>query len=164
MAGLPRSLATVVTVAAALVLGACSRGAAPPGSAPAPPPAPAAGVSPMALDSTVPCPPPATPEFRRGEAEPRPYFGFQVEEQAEPYGRNPKPVLGAGAAGNHGKVVAQYVVDANGLIDRRTIKMVESSGPAFTAAVCAVLPGYRFRPATLHGRAVPMVDQRSFTF
>ena len=53
-----------------------------------------------------------------------------------------------------GVVVAEFVVDASGHIERETVGMVYSPDPRFTAAVSVALDEARFTPAMKHGHAV----------
>jgi TonB family protein len=53
-----------------------------------------------------------------------------------------------------GVVVAEFVVDASGRIERETVGMVYSPDPQFTAAVSAALDEARFTPALRKGHPV----------
>jgi len=141
-------------------LAACARGST---STPAPAPTTAVAAPSAASPSdttAIPCPPP--PMAVRGEGPA--YFGYQVERQAEPYGRLPRPTLRPGEEGQRGRVNVAFLVNTDGTVDMRMVKVFHSDGPALTAAVCRALPQARFRPATLHGRAVRMVYQTEFRF
>jgi TonB family protein len=67
-------------------------------------------------------------------------------------------------ANKEGVVLTQFVVDEKGVVDLRTFKALQSSDPAFTAAVRQALPTMRFTPAEVGGRAVAQVVQQPFTF
>jgi TonB family protein len=58
-----------------------------------------------------------------------------------------------------GRVVAEFVVDANGEIEPETIGIVSSTAPAFTESVRAALYGLHFEPAHRHGKDVRQVVQ-----
>ena len=68
------------------------------------------------------------------------------------------------SANREGEVHAMFVVDERGLVDTSSFRVVESTDPAFTAAVRAALPTLRFRPARKGGRAVRQVVEQPFTF
>ena len=65
-----------------------------------------------------------------------------------------------------GQVVIRATVTAEGRIDPRTVQVVHSDHPLFTAAVMAVLPSYRFEPARMgpNGPPVASVIQLPFAF
>ena len=52
-------------------------------------------------------------------------------------------------ANKQGEVLAQFVVDASGMIEPSTYKVLKSDDPAFSEAVREALPTMRFRPGTL---------------
>ncbi|MDQ6611597.1 MAG: M56 family metallopeptidase [Gemmatimonadota bacterium] len=96
------------------------------------------------------------------------YFEFQVE----------KPVVGAvgstgpkypadlKARGIEGKVLAQFVVGVDGLIELSTFKVLqpEKSDSQFVAAVRTALPGIRYEAAQVGGRPVKQLVQQPFVF
>src|SRR5687768_464010 len=96
----------------------------------------------------------------------QPYFEFQVEEAASPSGGNPAPQYPESerSSGATGRVVVQFVVGANGRVEPGSIKVLESSSPAFAAAVREVLPRHRFAPAKIGGKAVRQIVQQPFVF
>jgi protein TonB len=96
----------------------------------------------------------------------QPYFEFQVEEAASPSGGNPAPEYPSSMreSGMTGRVVVQFVVGANGRVEAGSIKILESTNPAFAAAVREVLPRHRFSPAKIGGRAVRQIVQQPFVF
>jgi len=93
------------------------------------------------------------------------YFEFQVEHLATPR-IAPTPQYPAALKGTRkgGDVLAQYVVDANGQVDMSTFTALRSSSPEFTAAVKAVLPMWRFTPASVGGKSVKQLVQQPFEF
>jgi TonB family protein len=72
-------------------------------------------------------------------------------------------VLALGIAGE-GEVYTMFVIDEHGLVDTSSLRVLKSTGPAFTSAVRAALPTMRFEPARKDGRAVRQVVQQPFTF
>jgi hypothetical protein len=93
------------------------------------------------------------------------YFEFQVEKPA--IGREmPKPDYPPAfrSSGTGGTVWAQYVVEPTGLVDIGTFKVLKTPDPAFTAAVRAILPKWRFEPAQVGGRKVRQLVQQEFVF
>ncbi len=68
------------------------------------------------------------------------------------------------AANVEGTVVAQFVVDANGLAEPATFKVLESSHDLFTNAVRTALPTMTFTPAAVDGRNVKQLVQMTFAF
>ena len=63
-----------------------------------------------------------------------------------------------------GNVVAQYVVNADGMIDTLSLKVLTSSDPAFTAAVREALTSMRYAAARVGGKAVRQLVQQNFLF
>ena len=96
----------------------------------------------------------------------QPYFEFQVEEAASPSGSNPSPQYPESerSSGVTGRVVVQFVVSPSGRVEPGSIKILESTSPAFAAAVREVLPRHRFSPAKIGGRAVRQIVQQPFVF
>lgn len=94
------------------------------------------------------------------------YFEFQVEKPAEalPGGSRPAYPAALSAAHVEGQVLAQFVVDTAGRVEIGTFKVLEATNVVFADAVQAALPGMRFAPAELHGRAVRQVVQQPFVF
>lgn len=96
-------------------------------------------------------------------------FVFTESELDEPVERDPSSAGPAypetlRAAGIQGEVTAEWVVDTVGTADSATFRIVSSSHQLFTAAVRAVLPHMRFRPATLDGRHVRQFVRQQFRF
>src|SRR5260221_12427126 len=78
-----------------------------------------------------------------------PYVEFQVENQA-------RQIEGTGQlkyppamrqARREGDVLAQFVIDPNGVPDASTFRVLKSADPAFTPAVHEALSSMRFVPA-----------------
>jgi TonB family protein len=67
-------------------------------------------------------------------------------------------------ANREGEVLAQFVVDAEGMVETSTLKVLKSTDPAFTKAVAEALPTMRFDPARVKGRAVKQLVEQPFTF
>ena len=140
----PLQLAGAAALLAIGIVGACSAGA---------PDAPAAR---QASKSAAPKVVPAGTSM----------YEFQVEAQA-------KQIPGTGMlrypdamrnANRQGAVLAQFIVDANGMVEPSTLKVLKSTDPAFTKAVAEALPTMRFTPARVHGKAVKQVVELPFTF
>lgn len=95
-----------------------------------------------------------------------PYFEFQVEKPVSllPGARGPEYPPALRAEKKEGRVLVQYIVNANGEIEAGTIKVLQATDSAFAAAVRAVLPSLRYAPALVGGRAVKQVVQAPFMF
>ena len=63
-----------------------------------------------------------------------------------------------------GHAVVQYVVDANGRVERESVRTVESTHPEFGAAIADALRRMRFRAATIDGRPVRQLVQERYEF
>jgi TonB family protein len=68
------------------------------------------------------------------------------------------------SAKREGEVLAQFVVDAKGMVETSTLKVLKSTDPAFTKAVAEALPTMRFTPARVHGTPVKQLVEQPFTF
>lgn len=73
----------------------------------------------------------------------------------------PDSLYGSGISG---RVLAEFVVDTAGALERPTIGIVSSSHPAFSQAVMAALMTAEFKPAIRNGRPVRQVVQLPFIF
>jgi periplasmic protein TonB len=94
-----------------------------------------------------------------------PYMEFQVEKPVEKIGGEaPEYPLSLRDNGVTGKVLAQFVVGENGRYEGGTLKILESSNPAFTAAVKDALPRMRFSAAQIGGKKVSQLVQMPFVF
>ncbi|MBM4192801.1 MAG: TonB family protein [Gemmatimonadetes bacterium] len=63
-----------------------------------------------------------------------------------------------------GYATMRFVVDSTGLIDLGTIKVLDSTHPAFTQAVRDAMPRMRFRPAKNGGNPVRQLAEQQFKF
>jgi protein TonB len=94
------------------------------------------------------------------------FFEFQVEKAARPLPGNAAPRYpdALRASGVEGEVLAQFVVDTNGVVDVSTLKVLRSTDSAFTVAVREALPHFRFAPAEVGGRHLKQLMQMPFQF
>lgn len=91
----------------------------------------------------------------------------QVERQAELASPLPLEVTYPAAllaARLSGSVVAEFVVDTEGQIERNTVTIVSSTHPLFADAVLAALERARYSPAVREGVAVRQVVHQPFAF
>jgi TonB family protein len=91
----------------------------------------------------------------------------KVEVPAAPdSARPPMPVYPEGALrdGTSGRVVAEFIVEANGEVDMDSFAAVMSTDARFTESVRKAVSAARFRPAFHGGRAVRQLLQLPFTF
>ena len=72
-------------------------------------------------------------------------------DRRSPLPRFPQSLRNAGV---EGMVRVSFVVDTLGRVELETVRVVESSHPAFALAVQATLPRVRFTPARIGGHAV----------
>ena len=94
-----------------------------------------------------------------------PYMEFQVEQAVRKIGGDaPDYPPSLKDMGVTGKVLAQFVVGENGRYEPGSLKILESSNPAFTAAVKQALPGMRFSSAQIGGKKVSQLVQMPFQF
>jgi periplasmic protein TonB len=97
----------------------------------------------------------------------QPFFSYEVEKMARLVeGSGPSPAYPniLRQTKQTGKVLVQFVVDTTGRADMSTFKIVESSNQLFDVEVKKVLPKYRFVPAEIGSRKVPMYVQLPFEF
>ncbi|MDQ6689988.1 MAG: TonB family protein [Gemmatimonadota bacterium] len=100
-----------------------------------------------------------------GEADHGPYMEFQVEKPVEKIGGDaPEYPSSLRASGVEGQVLAQFVVNESGRYEGGSLKILNSSNPAFTAAVKDALPRMRFSAAQIGGKKVPQLVQMPFQF
>ena len=100
-----------------------------------------------------------------GEELKGPYMEFQVEKAVEKIGGDaPDYPQALRDQGVEGKVLAQFVVGENGRYQGGTLKILDSSNPAFTAAVKDALPRMRFSAAQIGGKKVAQLVQMPFQF
>ncbi len=94
-----------------------------------------------------------------------PYFEFQVEQPVEKIGGDaPEYPSSLRDSGVEGEVLAQFVVGENGRFEGGSLKILNSSNPAFTAAVKDALPRMRFSAAQIGGKKVAQLVQMPFQF
>jgi hypothetical protein len=63
-----------------------------------------------------------------------------------------------------GRVVAEFVVDTDGLIESGSLRIVTATDPSFASAVTASLRDARFRAAVLGGKTVRQIVELPFLF
>jgi TonB family protein len=68
------------------------------------------------------------------------------------------------AAHTRGTVVAEFVVDGDGRVEKETFGIVSSTHPLFTDAVRRAVAGARFTPALKGGRTVRQLVHQPFEF
>jgi TonB family protein len=90
----------------------------------------------------------------------------QVEKQVSliPGSASPTYPEALRLAGREGRVVAQFVVDEDGRVQEKTVKLVRSDNVLFDEAVRSVLPRMRFAPAEIAGRKVRQLVEMPFVF
>jgi protein TonB len=94
------------------------------------------------------------------------YFEFQVEKQVAqiPGSVNLRYPDMLRSANVEGEVLAQFVVDTTGRVERGSIKILKSSHDLFTNAVQQALNTARYYPAEIGGRKVKQLVQQPFNF
>jgi protein TonB len=94
-----------------------------------------------------------------------PYMEFQVEKAVEKIGGDaPEYPQSLRESGVEGSVLAQFVVNESGRYEPGTLKILNSSNSAFTAAVKDALPRMKFSAAQIGGRKVQQLVQMPFQF
>ncbi|HJQ11556.1 MAG TPA: energy transducer TonB [Gemmatimonadaceae bacterium] len=94
-----------------------------------------------------------------------PYMEFQVEKAVERIGgASPEYPASLRDRGVQGTVVIQFVVNENGRADPGSVKVLDSTDPAFTAAVKEALPRMKFSAAQIGGKKVSQLVQMPFQF
>ena len=94
-----------------------------------------------------------------------PYMEFQVEKPVVKIGGEaPEYPSSLRESGIEGRVLAQFVVGENGRYEGGSLKIIDSSNPAFTAAVKDALPRMRFSAAQIGGKKVAQLVQMPFQF
>ena len=94
-----------------------------------------------------------------------PYMEFQVEKAVERIGgESPEYPSSLKDQGVEGSVVVQFVVNESGRVEPGTVKVLDSSNPAFTAAVKEALPRMKFSAAQIGGKKVSQLVQMPFQF
>jgi protein TonB len=99
------------------------------------------------------------------EEEHGPYMEFQVEKAVQKIGGEaPEYPSSLKDQGVEGQVLAQFVVNESGRYESGTLKILQSSNPAFTAAVKDALPRMKFSAAQIGGKKVQQLVQMPFQF
>jgi protein TonB len=94
-----------------------------------------------------------------------PYMEFQVEKAVQKIGGEaPEYPSSLKDQGVEGQVLAQFVVNESGRYESGTLKILQSSNPAFTAAVKDALPRMKFSAAQIGGKKVQQLVQMPFQF
>jgi protein TonB len=100
-----------------------------------------------------------------GAADHGPYMEFQVEKPVVKIGGEaPEYPNSLKDSGVEGTVLAQFVVNESGRYEGGSLKILNSSNPAFTAAVKDALPRMRFSAAQIGGKKVQQLVQMPFQF
>jgi hypothetical protein len=94
------------------------------------------------------------------------YTSNQVDDPAELTGGSAMPVYpdSLWRLRVAGRVVAEFVVDSDGLIESGSLRIVTATDPAFASAVTASLGDAKFRAALLGGKAVRQIVELPFVF
>jgi TonB family protein len=66
--------------------------------------------------------------------------------------------------GLEGRVLVEFVIDTAGQVEPASVRILESSHPAFEAAARAAIGGSRFQPARLSGHPVRQLTRQSVRF
>jgi TonB family protein len=94
------------------------------------------------------------------------YFEYQVDKPVSPGQGNRAPrypdILRT--ANVEGSVLAQFIVDENGMADSTSFTVLRSTHELFTNAVLSTITSFRFNPAELGGRRVKQLVQMPFQF
>jgi TonB family protein len=80
---------------------------------------------------------------------------------SQPLPRYPAALAAGGIAG---RVVLEYVVDTAGRAEPASIRVLQSSHPAFAAAARSSVLGSRYRPARLRGNPVRQLVRQALSF
>lgn len=94
------------------------------------------------------------------------YFEFQVQKQVRVLPGAPREHYpnALRAANVEGSVLLQFVVDAKGMVDTTTIKVLKSTHDSFSLSARATLRRTHFTPAEVGGRRVKQLVQMPFQF
>jgi hypothetical protein len=97
---------------------------------------------------------------------PATYFEFQVEKPADLLPSSKMPVYPPSLKSSNieGQVLAQFVVDENGLVDMDTFKVLKATNALFIESLRNALPGFTYSPAMIGGRRVKQLVQQAFQF
>jgi periplasmic protein TonB len=101
-----------------------------------------------------------------GGGAPGAYNSFEVDIQVVAVSGSIRPQYPdrLRASGTEGQVIAQFVVNEKGRVERSTFKVVSSTNSLFTDAVNRALPQMRFKPAKIGGKPVSQLVQQLFVF
>lgn len=107
-----------------------------------------------------------TGELDRHMASKAVYTAEQVDQPAilAPGTVNPEYPDTLWRAGVSGRVMAEFIVGADGIIEQGTFGIASTTHPYFSAAIRTALETAVFRPATLAGRRVRQLVQVPFVF
>lgn len=99
-------------------------------------------------------------------APPGVYFEYQVTKAVSPHPGNLSPHYPDALRQAHveGTVLAQFVVDENGVADTASFSVLRSTHDLFSTTVRDALAGFRFYPAELNGKPVKQLVQMPFEF
>jgi TonB family protein len=94
------------------------------------------------------------------------YTADQVDTPVQLTGASPAPVYpdSLWRAGAGGRVVAQFIVDSEGLVEPESLHIISTTQPYFGAAVRAALREATFRPALMAGTPVRQLVLLPFLF
>jgi TonB family protein len=94
------------------------------------------------------------------------YFEYQVTKAVSPHPGNPSPRYpdALRTANVEGQVLAQFIVDENGMADTSSFTIIRSTHDLFSVTVRNAVPQMRFYPAELNGRPVRQLVQMPFQF
>jgi len=94
------------------------------------------------------------------------YFEYQVTKQvsARPGNSAPRYPDALRIAKVEGQVLAQFIVDENGIADTSSFKILRSTHDLFSVTVRNTIPEMRFYPAELNGQRVRQLVQMPFQF
>jgi F0F1-type ATP synthase membrane subunit c/vacuolar-type H+-ATPase subunit K len=93
-------------------------------------------------------------------------FDAAVDEDAKPASDNRAPefLRALREWGVRGRVAAQFVVDADGHVDPRTLRILAATDPQLAASVSETLPTWRYVPARVKGEPVRQLVRIVFDF
>jgi protein TonB len=144
---------------------------------PAPKPKPKARpVAPTKVPTTMPPIDPnaqATPEPEAspavstgGSGTPGAFNSFEVDVEVVAITGTVRPIYPEmlRSSGVEGQVIAQFVVNEKGRVDRKTFRVLSSTHDQFSQAVNRALPQMRFKPAKIGGKPVSQLVQQLFVF
>ena len=154
--------------------------AAQPKSAPAPAPKPKAKPRPVAPTTVPSKTPPIDPNAQPttepdagaattnlvGSGAPGAFNSFEVDVEVVAIASTVRPQYPdmLRSSGTEGQVIAQFVVNEKGRVDRKTFKVISSTHRLFSDAVDRALPQMRFKPAKIGGKPVSQLVQQLFVF